>query len=90
MPGAGLRFIRRVSHGEHHDRDEFGEYMGNPFVTIQELTYNALFRFNLAGFRRSFNSNQVALNFYSFYSLSNSYYLGKDKAFSAINKSFPN
>ena len=65
----------------HLVKHEFTEYMGNPFVTIQELTYNELFKFNFAGFRRSFNSNQVALYFYHFYSLSYYYYLGKDKAF---------
>ena len=73
----------------HLVRHEFGEYMGNPFVTIQELTYNELFKFNFAGFRRSINSDQVALYFYHFYSLSYHYYLGKDKAFNAVDRKLP-
>lgn len=72
------------AHKVHH---EFGEYMGSPFVTIQELTYNDLFRFNFAGFRRHFESDRIALFFYKFQSFN--YFSVSNPTFSRVESKLP-
>lgn len=40
-----------------------------PYIYIQELTHNDLFRFNFAGFKRCFECDYIGLEFFSFHGL---------------------
>ena len=59
----------------------------NPYVVIQELTNNGLFKFNFAGFRRCFKSDCVGIDFYKF--AGQHCYIKEIDNYDAVDKALP-
>ena len=58
-----------------------------PYIYIQELTHNDLFRFNFAGFKRCFECDYIGLEFFSFHGLD--YYVKPIDCFETVNHALP-
>ena len=58
-----------------------------PYIMIQELMHNDLFRFNYADFSRRFDYNQIWIDFYFFHGLH--YYIKEIDVFDDVNNALP-
>ena len=58
-----------------------------PYIMIQELTHNDLFKFNHAAFKRNFVYDYIGIDFYAFHGLG--YYRKEIDKFKLVNKAFP-
>ena len=67
--------------------DENWKDWENPYVMIQELTKNELFRFVFASFRRSIYRDSVGLQFHQFHG--KGYYIDEIDHYSVVNKALP-
>ena len=68
------------------DDDSFKDW-DNPYVMIQELTHNDLYRFNFADFRRRFVSHLVGMDFYPYHGVH--YYNDVIDNYDFINEKLP-
>ena len=59
----------------------------NPYIMMQELTHNDLYKFNFADFRRRFVSNQVGIDFYPYHGVH--YYNDVIDNYDFINEKLP-
>lgn len=58
-----------------------------PYIMIQELTHNDFFKFNFAGFKRSFSYDYIGIDFYAFHGIH--YYVKEVDRFDYVNKHLP-
>ena len=58
-----------------------------PYIMIQELTHNDLFKFNYAGFKRNFSYDYIGIDFYAFHGIH--YYVKEIDRFDYVNKHLP-
>ena len=59
----------------------------NPYILIQELTHNDLFKFNFADFKRRFQSDYIRMDYYPYHGVH--YYRKEIDNFDAVDKRFP-
>ena len=58
-----------------------------PFVNIQELTHNDLFRFNLTAFRKHFKMEHIGVDFFAYHGVH--YYRKEIDNYDAVNQKLP-
>ena len=72
--------------GRMHD-NEYDRDWDFPYVMIQEMTHNDLFKFNHQGFRRCFQFDSIGIDFFKFHGLN--YYNGDIDNFPFVDKALP-
>lgn len=58
-----------------------------PYIVIQELTHNELFKFNFTGFKRQFIKDYIGIDFYPFHGLH--YYVKEIDNYEVVNRRVP-
>lgn len=58
-----------------------------PYILIQELTHNDLFKFNFADFKRRFQCNHISMDYYPYHGVH--YYREEIDNFDVVDKRFP-
>ncbi len=79
-----FRVIPRYWAQEDDEEKRDWEY---PYLIIQELTHNDLFKFNFAGYKRGFEKDYIGIDFLAFHGLN--YYQKKVDNFEVVNNNFP-
>lgn len=69
------------------ENDEYDKDWDYPYIMIQELTHNELFKFNFAGFKRCFENDHIGIDFFKFRGLQ--YYRKEIDNFSTVDRSLP-
>lgn len=68
------------------DDENFKEWE-YPYIMIQEMTHNELFKFNFADFRRRFQYDSIGIDFYPYHGLH--YYRAEIDNFDTVDKKLP-
>ncbi|MBQ7324527.1 MAG: hypothetical protein IJW98_02170 [Clostridia bacterium] len=69
------------------ERDEYTKAWDFPYIFVQELTHNDLFKFNFADFRRRFQYEHIGLDFFSFHGVH--YYRKEIDNYDDVDKKLP-
>ena len=69
------------------EKDEYIEEWDFPYIFVQELTHNDLFKFNFADFRRRFRYEHIGLDFFPFHGVH--YYRAEIDNYDAVDRKLP-